>query len=156
MTETPAVRHSSAREWADDQRRVGNRIVFTNGCFDILHAGHIHLLKTARAFGDVLCVGVNTDSSVRRLKGESRPKNSEEDRQTVLEAIRYVDKVLLFEEDTPLELIKAVRPDVLVKGSDYTESEIVGATEVASWGGAVECVTLLPGRSTTALLSGSV
>lgn len=127
--------------------------VFTNGCFDILHAGHIKLLREARSFGDRLVVGLNSDESVRRLKGPSRPMNSEDDRKTVLEAIRYVDEVIIFGEDTPLELINRVKPDVLVKGADYGAGEIVGEKEVVSRGGVVRRIELLPGRSTTALLS---
>lgn len=126
--------------------------VFTNGCFDIVHAGHIKLLCEARQLGDRLVVGMNSDDSVRRLKGPSRPRVSQVDRKTVLEAIRYVDEVVIFDEDTPLELIKRIRPDVLVKGADYRAAEIVGADEVRSWGGKVVRVELLEGRSTTELL----
>lgn len=136
-------------------RASGKKLVFTNGCFDILHAGHVMLLKKARSFGDFLLVGLNSDESVRRLKGEGRPVNGEADRAAVLEALRAVDRVAFFEEDTPLELIRAVRPDVLVKGSDYGEGMIAGEPEVLSWGGAVRRVELLPGRSTTAMLSRS-
>lgn len=129
------------------------KTVFTNGCFDILHAGHIKLLREARGFGDRLIVGLNSDDSVRRLKGPTRPINCADDRKTVLEAIRYVDQVVIFEEDTPLELIRKLQPDVLVKGSDYGEGKIVGESEVLSWGGAVHRIGLLEGRSTTGMLS---
>lgn len=125
------------------------KTVFTNGCFDVIHAGHIKLLKEARAFGDRLIVGLNSDDSVRRLKGEARPINPVEDRKTVLEAIRYVDAVEVFEEDTPLELIRKLRPDVLVKGADYGAGEIVGEREVPE----VHRIELLPGRSTSEILS---
>jgi D-beta-D-heptose 7-phosphate kinase / D-beta-D-heptose 1-phosphate adenosyltransferase len=133
-------------------RRAGGRIVFTNGCFDVLHAGHVKLLKEARAAGDFLLVAVNSDDSVRRLKGEGRPRNSEADRVAVLEAIRYVDAVVVFDEETPLEIILTLRPDVLVKGADYGPGRIVGEEEILRWGGTVHRIALLAGRSTTALL----
>jgi D-beta-D-heptose 7-phosphate kinase/D-beta-D-heptose 1-phosphate adenosyltransferase len=134
-------------------RRAGGRIVFTNGCFDILHAGHVKLLREAREQGDFLIVGVNSDESVRKLKGEGRPRNSESDRVAVLEAIRYVDAVVVFDEETPLEIIFFLRPDVLVKGADYGPGLIVGEAEILGWGGRVHRVELLPGRSTTALMA---
>ena len=133
-------------------RGSGRKIVYTNGCFDILHAGHIELLRRARRMGDYLLVGLNSDASVARLKGPGRPVNSVLDRLSVLEAIKYVDRVDVFDEDTPLELIMVVRPDVLVKGADYGAGRIVGEPEVLSWGGQVHRVDLLPGRSTTSML----
>ena len=133
-------------------RSVGKRVVFTNGCFDLLHAGHAALLERARAQGDYLVVGLNTDASVRRLKGDGRPVTSQDDRAAVLGALRAVDAVVLFDEDTPERLIRAVRPDVLVKGSDYAVEDVVGAAFVESIGGRVELVELVPGKSTTALL----
>ena len=138
--------------WGREVRAVGRTLVFTNGCFDILHAGHVKLLAEARACGHLLAVGLNSDASVRRLKGPGRPVNALADRRAVLESIRYVDKVFVFGEDTPRELILALRPQVLVKGADYRQSEIVGAAEVLSWGGKIVRVELLPGRSTSALL----
>ncbi len=137
----------------DALRRDGRRLVFTNGCFDILHAGHVKLLEEARSFGDALIVGLNSDASVRRLKGPGRPRNLQADRAAVLGAIRWVDEVVIFDEDTPYELIMKIRPDVLVKGGDYGPGAIVGEREVLSWGGSVHRVTLLPGRSTSALLA---
>lgn len=134
-------------------RQEGRKLVFTNGCFDILHAGHVKLLEEAKALGDFLVVGLNSDASVRRLKGPGRPRNLQADRAAVLSAIRWVDEVIIFEEDTPLELILSIRPDILVKGGDYGPGAIVGEAEVLSWGGQVHRVTLLPGRSTSALLS---
>jgi D-beta-D-heptose 7-phosphate kinase/D-beta-D-heptose 1-phosphate adenosyltransferase len=131
---------------------VGQRLVFTNGCFDLLHVGHLRLLQTARAMGDLLLVAVNSDASVRRLKGETRPVVNERDRASMLAALESVDFVTIFDEDTPLEAILACRPDVLVKGGDYNTETIVGAREVASWGGAVRTVPLVPGRSTTAIV----
>jgi len=130
-------------------------IVFTNGCFDILHIGHIRLLEQARRKGDRLIVAVNSDASVRRLKGPCRPIVGQEERARILAALSAVDAVVLFEEDTPLRLIEALRPDVLVKGGDYTEAQIVGAREVGAWGGRVELVPLVPGTSTTRLIKRS-
>lgn len=142
----------SLEEWVADCRSRQARIVFTNGCFDILHAGHIFLLRQARSHGDVLVVGLNSDESVRKNKGPSRPINSAEDRKCILEALRFVDRVEIFEERTPLNLIRRIRPDVLVKGADYRKEEIVGAREVEGWGGKVVRGKLLPGRSTTDML----
>ena len=136
-------------------RSAGQRIVFTNGCFDILHIGHIRLLEKARRKGDRLIVGLNSDDSVRRLKGESRPVVGESERARVLGGLSAVDAVVLFAEDTPLRLIEAVRPDVLVKGGDYTEDNVVGAREVRAWGGRVELIPLVPGTSTTQLIQRS-
>ncbi len=133
-------------------RSEGRRVVFTNGCFDVLHAGHVQLLERARAAGDVLVVGLNTDASIRRLKGPSRPVQGLEDRARVLRALRAVDAVVSFEDDTPLRTILALRPEVLVKGGDYTFDTIVGAREVTGWGGRVQVVPTLEERSTTRIL----
>lgn len=127
------------------------RIVFTNGCFDILHAGHIHLLSQAASFGDVLVVGLNTDSSVKNLKGEQRPLQNENTRASILASLFYVDAVVLFSDPTPLELIQAITPDVLVKGGDYSLDKIVGADWVQQRGGKVEIIPLLEGHSTTGI-----
>ncbi len=135
-------------------RSLGRRVVLTNGCFDLLHAGHVHLLERARALGDVLVVALNSDASVRRLKGEGRPVVRASDRVRVLAALQSVGLVLVFEEDTPLEVIRLLRPDVLVKGGDYRKDTIVGADLVESWGGEVTTVPLVEGRSTSGLLSG--
>ncbi|MCM2271920.1 MAG: D-glycero-beta-D-manno-heptose 1-phosphate adenylyltransferase [candidate division Zixibacteria bacterium] len=132
--------------------RTSRRIVFTNGVFDILHRGHVEYLTKARSFGDLLIVGLNRDSSVRKIKGPSRPYQKERDRAAVLLGLRAVDYVILFSEETPDLLIRALRPDVLVKGADYRESEIVGAEFVRSYGGSVRRVRLTPGRSTTSIL----
>lgn len=136
----------------DQARAGGARIVFTNGCFDVLHAGHVRLLDLARRKGDVLVVGLNADASVRRLKGAQRPVNGFADRAEVLSGLAAVDHVVAFEEDTPLELIRAIRPDVLVKGGDYAAKTVVGADLVRAGGGTVCIVPLLAGRSTTAIL----
>ena len=133
-------------------RAQGLKIVFTNGCFDLLHRGHVEYLAKASDKGDVLVVGLNTDASVRRLKGENRPINDEVARATVLASLACVDAVVLFDEDTPYELIKAVRPDVLVKGADYKPEAIVGYDIVTSYGGKVETVDLVEGYSTTGII----
>lgn len=133
-------------------RAPGQRVVFTNGVFDILHRGHVEYLYAARALGDGLVVGLNTDASVRRLKGPERPINDERDRALVLAALGCVDAVTLFDEDTPLALISALLPDVLVKGSDYRPDEVVGRAEVEAAGGRLVLIPFVEGRSTTALV----
>ena len=125
------------------------KVVFTNGCFDVLHLGHVTYLAEARAMGDLLVVGLNSDASVRRLKGPSRPINDEHARAMVLASLQCVDYVIIFDEDTPLELIKAVKPNVLVKGGDYTIDTIVGASFVQQHGGIVRTIPLVEGYSTT-------
>jgi rfaE bifunctional protein nucleotidyltransferase chain/domain len=138
-----------ARRWRQDSR---GRVVFTNGVFDLLHPGHIDVLTESRARGDALIVGVNSDESVRRLKGPSRPIRGEADRAYVLSALECVDAVVLFSEDTPLELILTLKPDVVAKGGDYTVDTIVGAREVLSWGGDAVVIPLTPGHSTTSTI----
>jgi len=135
-----------AIQWRRSQR---GRIVFTNGVFDLLHPGHVDILATARGLGDALVVGVNTDASVRRLKGPSRPVRTELDRAVVLAALECVDAVVLFDEDTPLNVIRALTPDVLVKGGDYTVETVVGSQDVLDRGGDVVIIPLTPGHSTT-------
>lgn len=136
------------RQW----RQQKKRIVFTNGCFDLLHAGHVTYLEAARKTGDKLILGLNTDRSVSALKGSSRPVIHEADRARVLAALEAVDAVILFDEDTPLQLIDAIRPDVIVKGSDYSEDQVVGGKEVKSWGGKVALIDIVPGRSTSNII----
>lgn len=133
-------------------RASGEKIVFTNGCYDLLHIGHITLLNQARMEGDRLIVGINSDNSVRRLKGPSRPIVGEKERASILAALSVVDAVVIFDEPTPLELVNAIRPDVLVKGGDYREETIVGAKEVKSWGGRTKIVPIVEGFSTTNLI----
>jgi D-beta-D-heptose 7-phosphate kinase/D-beta-D-heptose 1-phosphate adenosyltransferase len=128
------------------------KIVFTNGCFDLLHAGHVTYLEAARKTGDKLILGLNTDRSVSALKGPTRPVIHEQDRARVLAALASVDAVILFDEDTPLSLIDAIRPDVIVKGDDYTEEQVVGGKEVKSWGGSVKLIPLVQGRSTSNII----
>ena len=135
-------------EW----RAAGETIVFTNGCFDLLHVGHVTLLEECHKFGSKLVLGLNTDASVQRLKGASRPVVPENERARVMSALAAVDAVVLFDEDTPLELIRAVRPDVLVKGGDYTVETVVGHADVIAAGGRVEIVPTVEGFSTTNLV----
>ena len=137
-------------------RAAGHHVVFTNGCFDLLHIGHITLLEQARQKGDRLIVGLNSDSSVRCVKGTPRPLVGEQERAKILASLSTVDAVVLFDESTPLKLIEAIRPDVLVKGGDYTEENVVGAREVRAWGGRVELIPLVEGVSTTRLIAKSV
>jgi len=134
-------------------KEKGQEIVFTNGCFDILHAGHIRYLEAAAQKGDRLIVAVNDDPSVKKLKGDSRPINVLNSRLYLLASLQCVDAVCSFSEDTPIKVIEQLRPDVLVKGGDYKADEIVGAKEVESWGGKVEIVPFVEGYSTTKLES---
>jgi D-beta-D-heptose 7-phosphate kinase/D-beta-D-heptose 1-phosphate adenosyltransferase len=134
------------------RRRAHGRVVFTNGVFDLLHPGHVDVIAQARDQGDVLIVGLNSDASVRRLKGPERPVRSEAERAYVLAALSDVDAVVSFAEDTPLELIRHLRPDVLVKGGDYEPATVVGRDDVESWGGRVVIVPLRPGQSTTSII----
>lgn len=140
----------------DEERRAwraeGKVVVFTNGCFDLLHPGHVALLEAARAEGDVLVVGLNSDRSVRGLKGPGRPLIPEAERAEALGALEVVDRVVVYDEDTPLELIRAVRPDVLVKGADWAQDAIVGRDVVEADGGRVVRAAILPGRSTSELV----
>lgn len=130
----------------------GRNLVFTNGCFDILHAGHVALLRQARQLGDALVVAINSDASVRRLKGSTRPILSQDERAEILAALEMVTFVCVFDEDTPLETILRIRPDVLVKGADWGAGEIVGRAEVESWGGRVATIPLVAGKSTTGVI----
>lgn len=146
------TRDALARE-CNVWRASGRSVVFTNGCFDILHRGHLDLLARAAEFGNVLVLGLNTDASVRRLKGDERPVTNEQDRAFQVASLLCVDAVCLFDEDTPAALIEAVRPDILVKGGDYTIDKIVGADYVLSHGGKVEIVPFVSGYSTTGLIN---
>ncbi|MBB6269840.1 rfaE bifunctional protein nucleotidyltransferase chain/domain [Pedobacter cryoconitis] len=136
----------------DYWKSEGKKIVFTNGCFDLLHAGHITYLTEAASLGDILIIGLNSDDSVSRIKGPSRPVNDETTRSLVLGAMSFIDAVVFFNEDTPLELIKKVLPDVLVKGGDYQIENIAGAKETIENGGTVQVLTFLPGYSSTAII----
>ena len=143
----------AGNDFAARAARLPRPLVFTNGCFDVLHRGHVTYLAQARSLGAALVVGVNSDASVKRLgKGDDRPVNGEQDRMAVLAALQSVDLVALFDEDTPLNLILACKPDVLVKGGDWAPENIVGAKEVKSWGGSVHSIPFRFQRSTSALL----
>jgi D-beta-D-heptose 7-phosphate kinase/D-beta-D-heptose 1-phosphate adenosyltransferase len=135
--------------WRSRQR---GRVVFTNGAFDLLHPGHVDVIVAARGCGDVLVVGVNTDASVKRLKGPDRPVRSEAERAYVLASLEAVDAVTTFDQDTPLELVRVLKPDVIVKGGDYSPDTVVGATEVRARGGEVVIIPLTPGHSTTSTI----
>ena len=143
---------AEAAAFAERSRAAGRRVVFTNGVFDILHPGHIRYLQQARTLGDLLIVGLNSDASVRRNKGPERPINDESERAEILEALECVDAVVVFDEDTPAEIIKAVQPDVLVKGADWAEDAIVGRDTVESLGGRVVRVPIESGYSTTEII----
>lgn len=143
------IDRKDAAQFCDELRRQGKQIVFTNGCFDIIHAGHVRYLTTAKNFGDVLIVGLNTDESVRKLKGASRPINTQEDRAEVLSGLKAVDYVIFFGEATAENLIAEVKPNVYVKGGDYTLETLPEAKIIQSYGGRVELVNLVVGRSTT-------
>lgn len=153
MNDLDPARRVLSRAQAHDWRQLQRgRVVFTNGVFDLLHPGHVDVLRAARAQGDALIVGLNSDDSVRRLKGPERPVRSEAERAYVLAALRCVDAVTIFDEDTPLELVRLLVPDVIVKGGDYTEASVVGAPEVRARGGEVVIVPLTPGQSTTSII----
>ena len=141
-----------AKELVSKWKDAGDEVVFTNGCFDILHLGHVDYLEKARSLGNRLVLAVNTDASVKKLKGEHRPVNSEYARARILAALNFVDLVVLFGEDTPMELIEEILPDILVKGKDYDASNIVGADVVIEHGGKVETIELVDGYSTTGII----
>jgi len=135
-------------KWRNDQKII----VFTNGCFDIIHRGHVEYLRKAKLLGDMLIVGLNSDVSVRRIKGKPRPYQDEQDRAAILNAMKMVDMVVIFDEDTPLELICELKPNVLVKGGDYDSQSIVGAIEMEGWGGSVKIIPFLKGYGTSKLV----
>lgn len=141
--------------WSDAERwraTVRGRVVFTNGVFDLLHSGHVDVLRGARRHGDALVVGLNSDASVRRLKGPERPVRGEAERAYVLAALEMVDAVVIFAEDTPLELVRRLLPDVIAKGGDYTPDSVVGAREIRARGGECVIIPLTPGQSTTGII----
>src|SRR5215204_6461644 len=149
---TRVLSETGAAEFAAQQRSRGARIVFTNGVFDLLHPGHVRYLQEARALGDVLIVGVNADASVRRNKGEGRPLTTELERAELLAALACVDAVTIFDEDTPADVIRAIQPDVLVKGADWPADQIVGRDTVEARGGCVVRVAVEQGYSTTSIV----
>lgn len=152
MTENKIVSLEEASKRAEDWQKEGKKIVFTNGCFDIVHLGHIDYLEKARNLGDKLILGLNTDASVKRLKGETRPVVNEYARSRMMAAFEFIDAVILFDEPTPLEVIQEIQPDILVKGDDYVVETIVGADFVMGKGGEVKTIPLVKGYSTTSLI----
>ncbi len=155
MDNPKLISKATASAYCLKYRTSGKRVVFTNGCFDVIHAGHVYLLSEAAKLGDILLLGLNDDASVERLKGAGRPKFPLESRAYTLAGLSSVDYIVPFGENTPLELIIALKPDVLVKGGDYSMETIVGAKEVESWGGSVVIIPLLEGMSTTGILRGN-
>ncbi|MDD5129003.1 MAG: D-glycero-beta-D-manno-heptose 1-phosphate adenylyltransferase [Candidatus Omnitrophica bacterium] len=153
MSGTKISSLSALKRKIERLKKNGKRIVFTNGCFDILHYGHTKYLQDARAKGDYLVVGVNSDSSIKKIKGKNRPIINETDRLKVVEALGCVDFVVLFKETNPLKVIMALKPDILVKGSDWSKKKIIGADFVESYGGKVQTVKLVNGRSTSAIIN---
>lgn len=148
------------QDWTEARRTVaqvrdrGLKVVFTNGCFDLLHIGHVRYLQAARTLGDFLVLGLNDDDSVRRLdKAPERPLTPQDERAEILAALACVDLVVIFSQDTPLELIQTLRPNILVKGGDYAPQDIVGRPEVLSWGGEIHVIPFLPGKSTSSLIA---
>ena len=152
-TKQKIVDRNTALEIINEWKSQDNKVVFTNGCFDILHLGHVDYLEKARKLGDKLILGLNTDASVSRIKGPSRPIVNETSRSRVIASLEFVDLVVLFDEETPLELIEKLIPDVLVKGNDYLAENIVGANVVIKNGGKVETVALVEGYSTTNIVN---
>lgn len=147
------VNRNEIAELSKKLKSEGKKIVFTNGCFDILHSGHIFYLQKAKERGDILILGLNSDASVRRLKGEKRPINSESDRATVISELKSIDYVVIFEEDTPQEIISLIVPDVLVKGGDYKKEDVVGKDVVEKNGGEVVIIQFVDGKSTTNIIN---
>ena len=148
----PIINRSEAKKTIDKWCADHKTIVFTNGCFDIIHRGHVEYLRKAKLLGDILIVGLNSDASVRRIKGEPRPYQNESDRTAILDAMEMVDLVVIFAEDTPLDLICELKPDIIVKGGDYDSHSIVGANEVVGWGGSIKILPLLKGYGTSKLV----
>lgn len=147
------VERKNIKELSEKLKSDGKTIVFTNGCFDILHSGHVFYLQKAKQQGDILILGLNSDASVRRLKGEKRPINSENDRAIVISELKSIDYVVIFEEDTPLEIISLIVPNKLVKGGDYKKDDVVGKDIVESNGGEVVIIPFVDGKSTTNIIN---
>ena len=143
---------SLPKPWPPRWPKAGQKIVFTNGCFDLLHVGHMYLLREAKKLGDVLIIGLNSDASVRRLKGDGRPIVAADDRADAIAALESVDYLVVFEEPDPMDLLQRIRPDVLVKGDDYAESDVVGADFVKTYGGQTRLIPLRQGISTSRLV----
>jgi rfaE bifunctional protein nucleotidyltransferase chain/domain len=149
----PIIPRNELAEWSRKAHLAGQKIAFTNGCFDLIHFGHIESFREATESGAKLIVAINSDSSVSKLKGPSRPLMPELDRASLLASLRYVDAVTIFPEPTPLETILLIKPDILVKGDEYADEDIVGASEVRSWGGTIHRVPMRHGRSTSSLIN---
>ncbi|MFA7326089.1 MAG: D-glycero-beta-D-manno-heptose 1-phosphate adenylyltransferase [Candidatus Kapaibacterium sp.] len=147
------VERKNIKELSERLKSDGKTIVFTNGCFDILHSGHVFYLQKAKQQGDILILGLNSDASVRRLKGEKRPINTENDRAIVISELKSIDYVVIFEEDTPQEIISLIVPDILVKGGDYKKEDVVGKDIVESNGGEVVIIPFVDGKSTTSIIN---
>jgi D-beta-D-heptose 7-phosphate kinase/D-beta-D-heptose 1-phosphate adenosyltransferase len=143
------LERDALRKKLEDLRKKGKKIAFTNGCFDILHVGHVRYLRKARKTADLLVLALNSDSSVRSIKGAKRPLVNEKERAEILAALEFVDFVTIFKESTPLKLIKYLKPDILIKGGDWPEENVVGREEVKKWGGHVEIIPEVKGKSTT-------
>ncbi len=152
MTADKIVSQETLMQWISKWKRHGEEVVFTNGCFDILHLGHVDYLEKAKKLGDRLVVALNTDNSVKRLKGKERPLNNQESRARLIAALEFVDAVVFFSEDTPKQIIESLIPNILVKGDDYLAENIVGADFVIGKGGKVETISLVNGYSTTNLV----
>jgi rfaE bifunctional protein nucleotidyltransferase chain/domain len=148
----PIVNRFEAKKTIDNWRADHKTIVFTNGCFDIIHRGHVEYLRKAKLLGDILIVGLNSDASVSHIKGEPRPYQNELDRAAILDVMEMVDLVVIFDEDTPLDLICELKPDIIVKGGDYDSHSIVGANEVVGWGGSIKILPFLKGYGTSKLV----
>ena len=148
----PIVNRFEAKKTISNWRADHKTIVFTNGCFDIIHRGHVEYLRKAKLLGDILIVGLNSDASVRHIKGEPRPYQNELDRAAILDVMEMVDLVVIFDEDTPLDLICELKPDIIVKGGDYDSHSIAGANEVVGWGGSVKILPFLKGYGTSKLV----
>lgn len=151
----PVLKKSVLAQAVAFYRQRDKKIVFTNGCFDLLHVGHTRYLKQAQALGDLLIVGINTDASVKKLKGPTRPIQNENDRAEILSSLASVNHTILFDEETPLQLIQSIKPDFLVKGGDWKIEQIVGSDFVLAYGGKVQSLQFIDGRSTTAIISKS-
>lgn len=146
------IEKQNIKQIVDKLKKENKKIVFTNGCFDILHVGHVRYLKNSAEFGDVLIVGLNSDVSVRKLKGDTRPINNQSDRAEVLSALSFVDYIVIFEEESPVELLDIVKPDIYTKGADYTVETLPEAQTVLKNGGKIEFINLVEGKSTTNII----
>lgn len=143
------LNRKTLKEKLDTLKKQGKKIAFTNGCFDILHVGHVRYLKEAKKTADILVLALNSDSSVRQIKGEKRPLVPQEERAEIIAALEFIDFVTIFDEETPLELIKLLKPDVLIKGGDWPEDKVVGREEIRRWGGKLTLIPEIIGKSTT-------